>query len=102
MSDRMMCAKTSYDRRADTFYFSVRPEKQIRYSEDDDGLIWRFDPRGDLVGVTVQAYERLWCARRSLLIEKIAESFHLEASAVARRLPAASSSPKGNGPSAYA
>lgn len=102
MVDRMTSAKTSYDRRADTFYFTVAVDKPQRYTEDDDGLIWRFSPDGALVGVTVQAYRRLWTGRQSALATKIAKSFRLEPSDVARRLPPIASVRSGDAPSAYA
>lgn len=87
MSDPLRAAKTSYDTRADTFYFTFTREKPQRYVEDDEGLVWRFNPQGEPVGVTVQAYHRLWADRRLILAAKIARPFHLEAEAVVSRLP---------------
>jgi hypothetical protein len=87
MADAVKAAKASYDTIADTFYFTVSREKPGRYREDDDGLVWRFNETGHPIGVTVQAYRRLWTGRRSLLAARIAEQFAFDADAVARRLP---------------
>lgn len=102
MVKRLTSAKTSYDRRADTFYFTISADKPKRYSEDDDGLIWRSNPDGALIGVTVQAYQRLWTGRQSALAAKIAAAFRLEATDVARQLPSTASSRSIDAPSAYA
>ncbi|MBJ7410828.1 MAG: DUF2283 domain-containing protein [Phenylobacterium sp.] len=88
MADHLKSARTSYDRPADTFYFDFSKKKPWRYEEDSEGLVWRFDTHGKPVGVTVQAYARLWAARRQALAARIAAPLHLDPGAVARRLPA--------------
>lgn len=87
MADPVPTIKTSYDRQADTFYFTAASERPKRYVEDDEGLVWRYSPHGNAVGVTVQAYTRLWGARRLALAEKIAQPFKLAPAAVLKRLP---------------
>lgn len=87
MGDRLKVARTSYDRLADTFYITLSKEKVRRSVEDDDGLVWRYDERGAAVGVTVQAYHRLWAGRLNVLAQRIAQPLSVEVSAIARRLP---------------
>jgi hypothetical protein len=87
MPDAVKAARASYDTIADTFYFTVSREKPGRYLEDEDGLVWRYNEAGSPIGVTVQAYRRLWMGRQGLLAARIAKPFAFDAAAVARRFP---------------
>lgn len=87
MSEPHCAMKTSYDRAADTFYVTFSKDTPKRYQEDNEGLVWRFNPAGEPIGVTVQAYGRLWAGRRADLALKIAGPFRVRTEAIFKRLP---------------
>lgn len=66
-----------YDRESDVLYITTRREQAARGIEDKNGIVWRYDRRGELIGATVLDFYDHWFDRRSLLAGEISRHFHI-------------------------
>lgn len=66
-----------YDRDSDVLYISTRQVPAIRGIEDAQGIVWRYDSAGDLIGATVVDYYDQWSTKKHELMQKIATKFDI-------------------------
>lgn len=69
----------AYDKGSDVLYISSRKVPAYRGVEDAQGIVWRYDRQGELIGVTVVDFYDRWhlVLRRRELARKISEGFHI-------------------------
>ena len=85
----------SYDQVGDVLYVSKhpRPKAAWRSREESPGLVWRYDERGGLIGVTIMDFASYWDQRQPELAEQIAVRFAMslkEAETMLDAVPASS------------
>jgi uncharacterized protein YuzE len=68
-----------YDSDSDVLYISKRREPAARGIEDKDGIVWRYDGDGDLIGATVIDFYDHWFSRRALLADHLSKRFGISA-----------------------
>ncbi len=74
-----------YDELGDVLYLAVEPQrKDVRYREDDNGLLLRVASDGVVVGVTVEDFAYLWCRRADELSRLASESLRVDYGVVNR------------------
>lgn len=66
-----------YDRDSDVLYISTRQEPAARGIEDSQGIVWRYDSSGELIGATVIDYYDYWSTKRVELTRAISEKFDI-------------------------
>ena len=66
-----------YDRDSDVLYISTRQEPATRGVEDKNGIVWRYDSHGELIGATVVDYYDYWSTKRDELTRAISEKFDI-------------------------
>lgn len=70
--------QSNYDRLADVLYVSVgEPDRRARSKEDESGLIWRYSPEGECLGVTVRDFKFYWAERLAELSQILASNLHI-------------------------
>ena len=67
----------TYDRDSDVLYISARKVAAHRGVEDAQGIVWRYDREGELIGITVVDFYDRWYGHRPELARKISEGFHV-------------------------
>lgn len=67
----------SYDRRTDVLYISTRSADGIDARLDRNGIVWRYDATGQLVGATIMDFHDRWHDQQNVLAGKLAKRFHL-------------------------
>lgn len=83
MTDNALTFSSSYDEIGDVLYLSWQPtRKDVRYRENDDGLLLRVASTGEVVGVTVEDFGYVWCQRTDELSRLAAEALHADFGAV--------------------
>jgi uncharacterized protein YuzE len=70
-----------YDRNSDVLYISSRKEPAQRGIEDSQGIVWRYDGGGELIGITVVDFYDRWYSHRPELARKISQGFDIPESA---------------------
>lgn len=80
MSPDTVTFSVSYDRKADVLYISTRSEDEVGARFDRrNGILWRYDGNGNVIGMTIMEFRERLPLDRSLLEKKVAEKFHLPA-----------------------
>jgi uncharacterized protein YuzE len=64
-----------YDRESDVLYISTRREPAARGIEDKNGIVWRYDRQGELIGATVLDFHDHWFNQGPLLAGEISRHF---------------------------
>jgi uncharacterized protein YuzE len=67
----------TYDIDSDVLYISTRQEPAVRGVEDRNGIVWRYDGGGELIGATVVDFYERWFAQQPLLADEISRKFHV-------------------------
>jgi len=67
----------AYDRDSDVLYISSRKAPAYRGIEDAQGIVWRYDREGELIGITVVDFYDRWYQHRPELARKISEGFKI-------------------------
>ena len=67
----------AYDRDSDVLYISSRRAPAARGVEDAQGIVWRYDNSGELIGITVVDFYDRWYLHQSELARQISEGFHI-------------------------
>jgi uncharacterized protein YuzE len=67
----------AYDKGSDVLYISARKAPAHRGIEDAQGLVWRYDREGELIGVTIVDFYDRWYLHRPELARKLSEGFHI-------------------------
>lgn len=75
-----------YDRDSDVLYISTRDTAAARGIEDAQGIVWRYDRDGNLIGATVVDYQDHWFKRRRELTSALATKFDIPQLAAERVL----------------
>jgi uncharacterized protein YuzE len=75
-----------YDRDSDVLYISTTSAPASRGIEDSQGIVWRYDSEGNLIGATVIDYYDHWSKRRVELTRAIAKRFDIPEGAAERVL----------------
>lgn len=66
----------AYDSRADVLYISSRIPAHHGV-EDEQGMVWRYDQHGELIGVTILDFFERWYPHRSELAHTLSVAFHI-------------------------
>jgi hypothetical protein len=67
----------TYDRDGDVLYLSVRRDRAARGVEDRNGIVWRYNSSGDLLGATIVDFAYLWNGNRGQIAKAIAKKFEI-------------------------
>lgn len=67
----------AYDKGADVLYISARKVPAYRGIEDAQGVVWRYDRDGELIGMTIVDFYHHWFGHQPELARKISEGFHV-------------------------
>jgi uncharacterized protein YuzE len=67
----------SYDRGSDVLYITSRKAAAHHGIEDQQGVVWRYDSSGELIGIIVVDFYDRWYLHRPELARKISEGFHI-------------------------
>jgi uncharacterized protein YuzE len=67
----------AYDRDSDVLYISARKVPAYRGVEDAQGIVWRYDRNGELIGMTVVDFYDRWYSNRPELTRKISAAFDI-------------------------
>jgi uncharacterized protein YuzE len=67
----------AYDRGSDVLYITARKAPSHRGIEDSQGIVWRYDREGELIGITIVDFYDRWYLHRPELARKISEGFHI-------------------------
>lgn len=67
----------TYDKGSDVLYISARKAPAHRGIEDAQGIVWRYDSDGELIGITVVDFYDRWYSHQPELARKISEGFHI-------------------------
>jgi uncharacterized protein YuzE len=68
-----------YDKDSDVLYISSRDAPASKGIEEPQGMVWRYDPRGDLIGLTLINFHDYWRLRRPELVHDISIKFEMPA-----------------------
>jgi len=66
-----------YDRDSDVLYVSSRSAAAARGVEAPDGIVWRYDHEGDLIGVTIVNFNDHWSDKRPELVREMSAKFDI-------------------------
>ena len=66
-----------YDGASDVLYIATRKTPAARGTEDECGILRRYDAGGDLIGMTIMDIFDRWRDHRSDLAQKISVGFHI-------------------------
>jgi uncharacterized protein YuzE len=77
-----------YDRNSDVLYISVRREVATKGVEDRQGIIWRYDREGGLIGATVLDYQGLWEGKGHQLATELSRRFEIPTDEIKHALEA--------------
>jgi hypothetical protein len=69
----------TYDSSGDTMYIIGVTEAAARATEDEHGIVWRYDSRGEVIGATVVYFREIWEERPQGLAHELATRFHISA-----------------------
>jgi Protein of unknown function (DUF2283) len=69
-----------YDRGSDVLYINTRRELAARGIEDRNGIVWRYDRHGRLIGATVLDFRDRWFDQAPLLAGELSRRFHISES----------------------
>lgn len=67
----------SYDRRTDVLYISTVQGGGSDARMDKQGIVWRYDEAGELVGATIMDFYDRWGSQQPKLVAKLSKRFHL-------------------------
>lgn len=67
----------TYDRDSDVLYISARKVPAYHGIEDAQGIVWRYDRDGELIGITVVDFYDRWYLQRPELARRISEGFRI-------------------------
>lgn len=67
----------AYDASADVLYIAVRKEPASRGVESAEGIVWRYDSLGELIGATIMDFHELWSDRPAALARELSRHFHM-------------------------
>jgi uncharacterized protein YuzE len=67
----------TYDREADVLYISTPDQPAVRGVEDFDGILWRYDGQGKIIGVTVMDFDHHWHETLVLLANRLSEKLEI-------------------------
>ena len=67
----------TYDRDGDVLYLNTRHDDAARGMEDQDGIVWRYDDAGALIGATVVGLREQWSEDQSRLASEISRRFDI-------------------------
>lgn len=67
----------AYDRDSDVLYITARKAPAHRGIEDAQGIVWRYDREGELIGVTIVDFYDRWHLQRPELARKLSSGFHI-------------------------
>lgn len=74
-----MAVQATYDARGDVLYLAVGPSrKDVRYRDDDTGILIRVASDGLTVGVTVEDFAYVWRDRTDELSRLASEALHAD------------------------
>jgi uncharacterized protein YuzE len=73
----MTSFNVTYDRNSDVLYISARKAPAHRGIEDDQGIVWRYDRDGELIGVTIIDFYDRWYLHRPQLARALSRGFHV-------------------------
>ena len=65
--------QVTYDRKGDVLYLSAEHSAGVEARLGRNGMVWRYDRDGALVGVTVMDFRERWPADRETLTARIAK-----------------------------
>lgn len=80
---RKLSFRVRYDSRADVLYLSTEQATGSKAFFDTDGIVWRYDPDGTLVGATIMDLHDRWDSERAALVTRIARRFDMPPSQAA-------------------
>lgn len=72
-----MSLQVTYDSDSDVLYIVTKKERATKGIEDSQGIVWRFGPHGDVIGVTIVDYRDLWSGRQDELAGTLAHRLHV-------------------------
>ena len=68
---------TDYDRDGDVLYVTCRDEAADHAEQDDFGMLWRYDARGEVVGVTIMDAGVVWRDHKSVVEGAVARRLRI-------------------------
>jgi hypothetical protein len=66
-----------YDRGSDVLYISTRREAAVRGVEDKNGIVWRYDRQGELIGATVLDFHNRGFDQTPRLAGELSRNFRI-------------------------
>lgn len=66
-----------YDADSDVLYISKRRQPAVRGVEDRNGIVWRYDRDGELIGATVVDFYDRWFEQQPLLAAELSRRFDI-------------------------
>ena len=84
--------EVDYDRASDVLYITQMRSVSTKGVEDRNGIVWRYDVNGALIGATLTDFFDRWHEDRSNLAIELAERFQISAPQATRDWAARSSS----------
>ena len=67
----------AYDVGSDVLYITARKASAHHGVEDAQGVVWRYDREGELIGVTIVDFYDRWYLHRPELAKKLSNGFHI-------------------------
>lgn len=71
--------QVDYDRASDVLYITQMRSVSTKGVEDRNGIVWRYDVNGTLIGATLTDFFDRWHEDRSNLAIELAERFQISA-----------------------
>jgi uncharacterized protein YuzE len=68
-----------YDADSDVLYVRTGCEAAARGVEDENGIVWRHESEGAVIGATVVDFRRRWLRREHILADELSRRFRLPA-----------------------
>jgi uncharacterized protein YuzE len=73
----MASFNVTYDQDSDVLYISARRAPAYHGVEDNQGIVWRYDRDGELIGCTIVDFYDRWHLQRPILALKLSEGFNI-------------------------
>ncbi len=67
----------TYDEDGDVLYIEKSREVAARGTEDEEGIVWRYNDANVLIGATVLAFREVWSKDRSRLAGQLSARFQI-------------------------
>jgi uncharacterized protein YuzE len=83
-----MAFRIIYDHDSDVLYVSSAQKPAAKGIESDDGIVWRYDSQGSLIGATVMDYHENWNRKIEDLVAELALRFGVPAQAIEQAMAA--------------